>query len=157
MTFKDQFRFVRQNMKKNKMRLFMTILATAIGCTFLIVLASVGFGLHKSIIKDRMEDQLVTQIEVHGRTDDAGQYYGLTDKDIEHLESIENVKAVTRRKSVEQMPLFITEDYSTSAQTFVADFPSEMKAGFKLSEGRLLNKIMKSLWGIIFRNFYQKK
>jgi acetoin utilization transport system permease protein len=45
-------------MKKNKMRLFMTILATTIGCAFLIVLASVGFGLHKSI-KDQILDQVV--------------------------------------------------------------------------------------------------
>ncbi|MBS4209568.1 ABC transporter permease [Bacillus sp. FJAT-50079] len=157
MTFKDQFRFVRQNMKKNKMRLFMTILATAIGCTFLIVLASVGFGLHKSIIKDRMEDQLITQIEVHGRTDDAGEYYGLTDKDIEHFESIEHVKAVTRRKSVEQTPLFITEDYSTSAQTFVTDFPSEIKAGFKLSEGRLPEKDDEIIVGHHFQEFLSKE
>ena len=64
MTFKDQFKFVRQNLKKNKSRLFMTVLATAIGVAFLIVLASVGFGLHKSIISDMMQNQLVTQVEI---------------------------------------------------------------------------------------------
>lgn len=52
MRLSDQFRFVRQNMKKNKSRLFMTVLATAMGCAFLIVLASVGFGLQKSIVDE---------------------------------------------------------------------------------------------------------
>ena len=35
MRLRDQFRFVRQNMKKNRTRVFMTILATAMGCAFL--------------------------------------------------------------------------------------------------------------------------
>lgn len=157
MTFKDQFRFVRQNMKKNKMRLFMTILATAIGCTFLIVLASVGFGLHKTIIQDRMEDQLVTEIDVHGKTDKDDNFQNITDKDIEHFETIENVKTVTRRQSVQQTPLFSIEDYNMHADTFVAHFPSEIKAGFKLSEGRLPEKDNEILVGHHFHEALAKE
>ncbi|CAM3884072.1 ABC transporter permease [Lederbergia lenta] len=157
MTFKDQFRFVRQNMKKNKMRLFMTILATAIGCTFLIVLASVGFGLHKTIIQDRMEDQLVTEIDIHGKTDEDANYQSITDADIKHFESIDKVNTVTRRQFVQQTPMFTIEDYNTHAETFVAHFPSEIKSGFKLSEGRLPEKDNEILVGHHFRENLAKE
>ncbi len=140
MNIKDQFRFVRQNMKKNKTRLFMTILATAMGCTFLIVLASVGFGLHKSILKDMMETRLVTQIDVSGRSNEDGNYFPITDLDIAEFESIDQVKAVTRRQTLHQTPTFKIEEYKTYSETFVAHFPSEIKAGLELSEGRLPEK-----------------
>jgi len=65
MNAKDKFRFVRKNMKKNKTRVFMTVLATAMGCAFLIVLASVGFGLQKSIVDRMLQDSLVTKITVY--------------------------------------------------------------------------------------------
>ena len=45
MLFKDQVDFVRQHIKKNKLRVFMTVLAATMGCAFLIVLASIGFGI----------------------------------------------------------------------------------------------------------------
>ncbi|MGN8647732.1 hypothetical protein ACTNEO_17285 [Gracilibacillus sp. HCP3S3_G5_1] len=60
MTFKDQWRFVRSNMKRSKSRIFMTVLATAMGVAFLIVLASVGFGLHNTLIADIIRDRSVT-------------------------------------------------------------------------------------------------
>ncbi|WHY62580.1 ABC transporter permease [Cytobacillus firmus] len=140
MNVKDQFRFVRQNMKKNKTRLFMTILATAIGCTFLIVLASVGFGLHKSIIQDVMEDSLVTEIQVHGKEMGEGNFQGIKDEDIKHFQEITGVKAVTRRQSLQQSPIFKTEDYTAQSEAVSAFFPEEVKAGFELSEGRLPEK-----------------
>ncbi|MCM3708833.1 MULTISPECIES: ABC transporter permease [Cytobacillus] len=140
MKLKDQFRFVRQNMKKNKTRLFMTILATAIGCTFLIVLASVGFGLHKSIIQDVMEDSLVTEIQVHGKEEGEGNYQGVQDKDIQYFKEITGVKAVTRKQSLQQTPTYKTGEYTVQTETVSAYFPEEAKAGFELSEGRLPEK-----------------
>ena len=56
MKFKDKFQFVRENMKKNKSRVFMTILATAMGCAFLMVLASVGFT------EERLEQAMAASV-----------------------------------------------------------------------------------------------
>ncbi|RST72473.1 ABC transporter permease [Siminovitchia acidinfaciens] len=137
MTMKDQIKFVRQNMKKNKSRVFMTILATAIGCAFLIVLASVGFGLHKSIIQELMEDRLVTEIEVHAQMDDQGNYKAINERHIEYFEALDDVKAVTRRQMLQQTPVFQIGEYHIQANTLVTFFPEEVKAGFELSEGRL--------------------
>lgn len=138
MKLKDQFRFVRQNMKKNKTRVWMTILATAMGCAFLIVLASVGFGLQKSVVKDITERGVVTSIDVYGQEiDEDGAFRQLTEQDVAKFEKIENVKAVTRRKMLQQESTYIIGNYQESTQSYVTNFPSEIKAGFELSEGRL--------------------
>ncbi|MEW8987690.1 MAG: ABC transporter permease, partial [Bacillus sp. (in: firmicutes)] len=139
MKLADQFRFVRQNMKKNKTRVFMTILATAMGCAFLIVLASVGFGLQKSLVKDLMEQRIVTSIDVFGKEIDKGEFQQLTDKDVKAFEKIENVKAVTRRKQLMQQANYQIGDYQTHAETIVTHIPSEVKSGFELSKGSLPN------------------
>lgn len=137
MKLADQFRFVRQNMKKNRTRVFMTILATAMGCAFLIVLASVGFGLQKSLVKDLMEQRIVTAIDVFGKEISKGEFQQLTDRDVHAFEKIENVKAVTRRKQLMQQASYQIGDYKTQAETIVTHIPSEVKSGFELSKGRL--------------------
>jgi acetoin utilization transport system permease protein len=136
MRLKDQFQFVRQNMKKNRTRLFMTILATAMSVAFLIVLASVGFGLHKSIVKETLERRIVTEIEVPGKEDENGDYRQLNDEDISYFENIKDVKAVTRRKNLQDY-LFVTGNHEVFAPAVVAHMPSEKKAGLELSKGRL--------------------
>lgn len=136
MRLKDQFQFVRQNMKKNRTRLFMTILATAMSVAFLIVLASVGFGLHKSIVKETLERRIVTEIEVPGKEEPNSGFSQLTDEDISYFEEIEDVKAVTRRKNLQDY-MFEVGEHQTFAQAVVAHMPSETKAGLELSEGRL--------------------
>ena len=138
MKLRDQFRFVRQNMKKNRTRVYMTILATAMGCAFLIVLASVGFGLQKSVVKEMTERRIMTQIDVYGQeVNESGGYRQLDDKDVKTFEKISEVKAVTRRKMLQQEGHYSIGQYQQSAQTMVANFPAEIKAGFELSEGRL--------------------
>ncbi|MFK9090516.1 ABC transporter permease [Bacillus salipaludis] len=138
MKLRDQFRFVRQNMKKNRTRVFMTILATAMGCAFLIVLASVGFGLQKSVVKEITERRVITQIDVHGQeTNNQGGFRPLTEKDVHYFEKVKDVKAVTRRKMLQQGSTYTIGNYQEPTETFVANFPSEVKAGFELSKGRL--------------------
>ncbi|MEH7491528.1 ABC transporter permease [Neobacillus niacini] len=138
MKLRDQFRFVRQNMKKNRTRVYMTILATAMGCAFLIVLASVGFGLQKSVVKEMTERRIMTQIDVYGQeTKENGEYRQLDSKDVQAFEEMSDVKAVTRRKMLQQEGFYSIGNYQQSTQTVVANFPSEIKAGFELSEGSL--------------------
>src|SRR5688572_28653735 len=120
MKLRDQFRFVRQNMKKNRTRVYMTILATAMGCAFLIVLASVGFGLQKSVVKEITERRVITQIDVYGKeTKDEGVFRPLSGKDIEIFEKVKDVKAVTRRKMLQQESTYSIGNYQVGTQTFV--------------------------------------
>lgn len=119
----------------------MTVLATAIGVAFLIVLASVGFGLHKSLISDMMQNQLVTQVEIYGKEDSQG----LKNEDITYFEEMDGVEAVTRRNELAQMPFFQLDDYTSNTNAIVTHFPSEIKADFKLASGRLPEGRMKLL------------
>ena len=66
MLFKDQLDFVTQHIKKNKSRVFMTILACNDGLCLLIVLASVGFGLQESLRNEILSNETVTKIQVYG-------------------------------------------------------------------------------------------
>ncbi|WP_079509196.1 ABC transporter permease [Mesobacillus jeotgali] len=149
MRLRDQFRFVRQNMRKNRTRLFMTILATAMSVAFLIVLASVGFGLHKSIVKETLERRIVTEIEVPGKEDPKKGFRQLTEEDIIYFEKIRDVKAVTRRKNLQDYNFEIGE-HQTYARAVVADMSSEMEAGLELSSGRLPNSNNEVLVGYHF-------
>ncbi|SFM29586.1 acetoin utilization transport system permease protein [Gracilibacillus orientalis] len=139
MNFKDQWRFVRSNMKRSKSRIFMTVLATAMGVTFLIVLASVGFGLHSTLIADILQDRSVTQMQISGIENDDG-YAPITDEEIAELEKIDGMNAVTRQQRLRQTPRFSIDDYNGSTETVVTHFPSELKAGMELAEGDLPEK-----------------
>ena len=139
MKFSDQVRFVRQNMKKNKSRLFMTVLATAMGCAFLIVLASVGFGLQKSIVDKMIGDRVVTAIDVWGKEVGGKHVNEMTGDDLQYLRSVEHVKAVTYRNYLKQ-GFGMTVDGTAvpgGGGTIAVDFEAETKAGFGLSAGRL--------------------
>lgn len=136
--FTDQVRFVRQNMNKNKSRLFMTVLATAMGCAFLIVLASVGFGLQKSIVDKMIGDRLITAIDVWGKETGGKMVNEMSGDDISYLRSVNQVKAVTYRNHIRQ-PLIKTIDGTAiiGGGAIAVDFEAETKAGFGLSAGRL--------------------
>ncbi|MBP1989089.1 ABC transporter permease [Paenibacillus eucommiae] len=136
MTFKDKLSFVRQNMKKNRSRVFMTVLATAMGCAFLIVLASVGFGLQRSVVQQITGDGLLTEISVHGKSLD-GNYYPLADKDLAGLKAVKNVKAVTHKQFIQQNIQFYWNEFEASAPAVAVDFEEEAKAGLELSAGGL--------------------
>ena len=138
MKFIDQLRFVRQNAKKNKSRLFMTALATAMGCAFLIVLASVGFGLQKSVVDRIVNDRLVTAIDVWGKESVGNE--PLTEADMEYFRSVPHVEAVTFRHSLLQSlapKVEETDLADAGVQMLAVDFAQEGKAGFKLHAGRL--------------------
>ncbi len=138
MRWKDRIQFIQQNMKKNKSRLFMTILATAIGCAFLIVLASVGFGAQRFITKDLLQDQSVTAVTVQGKkTGNEGEANGITAKDIERFQSIDHVKTVTKKLFVQNNSTVHLQEYQGNPQVSAMDFSAEKKAGLKLSKGHL--------------------
>ena len=140
MKLKDKFKFVRDNMKKNRSRIFMTILATAMGCAFLMVLASVGFGLQKTIVQDITESRVVTEVEVYGKDVEVHKDSSreLIDSDVQYFESMENVKTVVRRKSLENYDSYYKfGDYRGHANTRVVHYPSEIASDFSLAEGRM--------------------
>lgn len=110
----------------------MTILATTMGCAFLIVLASVGFGIHKSITDQFLSQQIITEINIHGKEDSR-----VTDSDIEKIKGMNDVKAVVKRDYVEAA-IETSLDNRTSYNTMtITNMEEELKANLKLEKGEI--------------------
>ncbi|ALS26537.1 ABC transporter permease [Paenibacillus sp. 32O-W] len=134
MKMADKIRFVRQNMKKNKSRIFMTVLATAIGCAFLIMIASVAFGLQKSFVDELLRDRLLTEIDLYNSMKD-GEPSPITAEDVRRISAMERVKAVTTHymKSGEVE----LDGFETTTTLVFTDFEQEKAANLELEEGRM--------------------
>ncbi|ANE47996.1 hypothetical protein SY83_18765 [Paenibacillus swuensis] len=138
MKWKDRFRFVRSNMKKNKSRVFMTVLATAMGCAFLIVLASVGFGLQRSVVKEITEGRLMTEITLQAKKVDNDEgHKPPAISDIELIRKMNHVKAVTFKQYLRQMTPITWKDKSLDLTTIAVDMEEEVKAGLELESGTM--------------------
>lgn len=129
MLFKDQVDFVRQHLKRNRLRVFTTVLATTMGCAFLIVLASIGFGLQGSMEREILTDQAVTEIQVYED--------GQNKTNVDAIRKMENVRAVIPKTNTELMANVKFENRANSVNVKMTDFKEEDKVGRKLSEGRL--------------------
>jgi acetoin utilization transport system permease protein len=129
MQFNDQIDFVRQHIKKNKLRVFMTILAATMGTAFLIVLASVGFGIHDTMRNEILDNRLVNQIEVYSSEMDQAK--------VEELKKRDHVKAVVFRQSIDINQQTELDGFIGSPNMTVTEFQEEAKVGFALQEGRL--------------------
>ncbi|WP_274649438.1 ABC transporter permease [Paenibacillus humicola] len=149
----DKIRFVRQNMYKNKSRLFMTILATAMGCSFLMMIASVAFGLQKSYVDDTLKDQSLTQIQIHGKSE-GSDFAPVTPSDIEAFKKLEHVSAVTAQIPISGKSSL--EGYLEDTQVLMTDFEQEAKSGLKLSQGRMPASAGETIVGYNFAEHLMK-
>ena len=66
----------------------MTVLAATMGTAFLIVLASVGFGIHDTISREILSDRKVTEIQVYAS--EMSQEIADEFKKIEHVNAVVN-------------------------------------------------------------------
>lgn len=130
MLFKDQLQFVLQHMKKNKLRVTMTVLAAMIGCAFLIVLASIGFGIQHTLKSELLNDEAITQIELWG---DAT----LSEEDVAYIEGIDHVNVVLKKADINGPVKSILEDREGETNASVVDMVAQGKLPSDLSEGRL--------------------
>ncbi|WP_079523811.1 ABC transporter permease [Solibacillus isronensis] len=130
MLFKDQVNFVMQHIKKNKLRVFMTVLAATMGCAFLIVLASIGFGLQESMEDEILSSETVTQIEV------LGSQALFTAEEVADIEAVENVQTVLKTTSVDANVAGYMGDRDTSTSLRLVDFTDYASVAKPLSEGK---------------------
>jgi acetoin utilization transport system permease protein len=159
MKWKDKYRFVKQNMKKNKSRLFMTILATAMGCCFLVVLASIGFGFQQSLTEQITSYGKITEVSIYGKTNQAdtanyaSSLYSM--EQIEFFESIPHVEAVVRQNGVNLTSKYTVGDYVAEIdRSPVFTFMETEKNGkLELAEGRFPENEHEIIVGYNFAEF----
>jgi len=133
MLFKDQIDFVTQHIKKNKLRVFMTVLAATMGCAFLIVLASVGFGLQDSLRNEILSNEKVTKIQVVGNEQ-------FTDEQIQEIKGIEHVETVLETITVNASAHSFFEGRDTSSNLYVANMNDFEQVNGKLAKGKYPSK-----------------
>ncbi|HUC92821.1 MAG TPA: FtsX-like permease family protein [Paenibacillus sp.] len=136
MKWRDRFRFVRQNMAKNKSRLFLTVLATAMGCTFLIMLASVAYGLQKSMIDQITNGQSLTRIEMYDRKI-GDEYQPIGRADAARFRELEHIQTVTGLFRLNDASVTDKDGNPSPIQATLVDFADEREAGMELSAGRM--------------------
>lgn len=130
MLFKDQLSFVFQHMRKNKLRVTMTVLAAMIGCAFLIVLASVGFGLQETVKGEILNQESVTEIALWGDS-------ALSQEDETFIQEIDHVNVVLTRNEISGLIRSTFEDRETESIAIAVDIEDQAKLPSTLSEGRL--------------------
>ena len=140
MKFKDMNRIIRRNLKKNRSRTFMTAFAAAIGCSFLIVVASLGYGVQKGIVENITAERLLNQISIYSKTVTVGGdllHRALNAEDMAELERLNGVKAVTRTLWLGQSPAVSFGSYRGTAQVLAVHMPAEEASGRELYLGRM--------------------
>ena len=108
----------------------MTVLATTIGCAFLIVLASVGFGVQDTMQNEILNNENVTEIQLWG--DET-----LSAEDERFIQKIEHVNVILKQADVEQGVNVTFEDRTGYSQGQLRDMDAQAKLPNTLSEGRL--------------------
>lgn len=139
MQFKDQIDFIRQHMKRNKLRVATTILAATMGCAFLIVLASIGFGLHQTITDDVLDNNLVTEIEVAGKSGEVTDLSPaeIPETEVQMMRDMEHVVAVVERTRPDADALVVIGERNTYSNVVLSSMEEEQRAGFGLSDGTM--------------------
>ena len=133
MLFKDQLDFVTQHIKKNKLRVFMTILAATMGCAFLIVLASVGFGLQESLRNEILSNETVTKIQVYGDKQ-------LTEEQVQEIKNLNHVETVLETISVNASAHSFLGDRDTTSNLILSDMQDFEQVNGKLAKGHYPTK-----------------
>ncbi len=130
MLFKDQLSFIFQHLKKNKLRLTMTTLATTIGCAFLIVLASIGFGVQETVENEILNQESVTEIQLWGEEK-------LTPEQKTEIEGIEHVNTILEQERLSETLLTSIDDRQAHSPARILDMSAMAKLPSNLAEGRL--------------------
>ncbi|MGE7952839.1 ABC transporter permease [Lysinibacillus xylanilyticus] len=143
MLFKDQLDFVTQHIKKNKLRVFMTVLAATMGCAFLIVLASVGFGLQDSLRNEILSNEKVTKIQVFGDKQ-------FTEDEIHEIKGIEHVETVLETITVNATAHSFFEGRDTNSNLYVTNMQNFEQVNGKLAEGKYPSKSNEIIVGYHF-------
>ena len=133
MLFKDQLDFVTQHIKKNKLRVFMTVLAATMGCAFLIVLASVGFGLQESLRNEILSNETVTKIQVYGDKQ-------FTEDQVQEIKKIDHVETVLETVGMNASAHSFLGDRDTTSSLVLNDMKDFEQVNGKLVEGAYPSK-----------------
>ena len=110
----DLLRMSSSNLKRRKLRTFLTVLGVVIGTASIVVMISLGLGMQQSIYRQIEESGGATAITVRGK-DSSGMMHAegsetetdkyVTDDTIKELQNLEHVKSVSPALELDSMLL----------------------------------------------------
>lgn len=102
----DLLRMSSGNLKRRKLRTFLTILGVVIGTASIVVMISLGLGMQESMYREVEQSGGITNLTVTGKQTDGGMHYAssmdseqqestkyITDDVIKQLQQLEHVKS----------------------------------------------------------------
>ncbi len=159
----DLLRMSSGNLKKRKLRTFLTILGVVIGTASIVVMISLGLGMQQSMYKQIEQAGGMTAITVTGQDVGSMMFYTsygneegeatkyVTDDAIKELEGLEHVKSVT--PSLTMSSVILSGNYYGNIQ-LVGMTPEELeRQHLNLVEGSRMPESNSSNLELIFGNF----
>lgn len=167
----DLLRMSSGNLRRRKLRTFLTVLGVVIGTASIVVMISLGLGMQQSLYREIEQSGGMTSITVTGK--DAGNsmiYYGydsdeeettkyITDETIKELAGVEHVKSVS--PSLTMSSILLTGNYYGYIQ-LVGMTPEELaRQNIELAPGSRLPDEGVANMELLFGNgaatmFYEK-
>ena len=86
MSWMDLLRMSGSNLKRRKLRTFLTVLGVVIGTTSIVVMISLGLGMQESLYREVEQSGGLTSIKVTGEEAGGGMYSSVSfgsDEDME--------------------------------------------------------------------------
>lgn len=167
----DLLRMSSGNLRRRKLRTFLTVLGVVIGTASIVVMISLGLGMQQSLYREIEQSGGMTSITVTGKDarnsmvyyyDDSDQEEStkyITDETIQELAKVEHVKSVS--PSLTMSSIVLTGKYYGYVQ-LVGMTPEELELqNMKLVEGSRLPKEDSANLDLVFGNgaatmFYEK-
>ena len=167
----DLLRMSSGNLKKRKLRTFLTILGVVIGTASIVVMISLGLGMQQSMYKQIEQAGGMTAITVTGQDAGGGMYYFsngseegeatkyVTDDAITEIEQLEHVKSVT--PSLTMSSVILSGNYYGYIQ-LVGMTPDELeRQNMELVEGSRMPETNSASLELVIGNmvpmdFYEK-
>lgn len=166
----DLLRMSSSNLRRRKLRTFLTVLGVVVGTASIVVMISLGLGMQQSLYREIEQSGGMTAITVTGKDAGSQMFYMsddsegeatqyITDETIQELLKIEHVKSAT--PTLTMSSILLTGQYYGYIQ-LVGLTPEEMKRqNMNLVEGSKLPEEGSANLDLVFGNgavtmFYEK-
>lgn len=165
----DLLRMSSSNLKRRKLRTFLTVLGVVIGTASIVVMISLGLGLQQSLYREIEQSGGITSITVTGKAAGESMFYYddseeestkyVTDETIQELLKLEHVKSAT--PTLEMSSILLSGKYYGYIQLVGMTREELERQNMKLVEGSTLPQENAASLDLVIGNgiptmFYEK-
>ncbi len=147
MNWMDLLRMSSSNLRRRKLRTFLTVLGVVIGTASIVVMISLGLGMQQSMYKEIEEFGGLTTVKVYGANGSDSMMYGFEDVGQEESEEYVDDACLDKFKKLDHVvgvepvysmdAMFVKGSYEGYAQLLAMTPEGLKKRNIKLSRGTL--------------------